>query len=432
MDTREKVKLSRIEWLAENGFKYDPFEAEARRAEGDNLLKQTDVFVDFPYGNEVIGSINRPGPRFIFANRGCGKTSLRLSIERKFDDTLKSGAKSPVLVVSYCNFDTVLAKAGDNPSAVKPRDHVGQIISLILDKLFETLTDETQSHSDFLKEKINNDATRKLFLWYIDRFGALHPWELDRLIAKIDGIRSFFSGKVALEFAKTAANLANETVAPSSWQKIIRKFLDLIKLPIPVQIDDENISLKTQLEDILKICQEFGFSGIYILVDDVDELQYYGSNEDFESTFLFISSLASVSKILSIPSLVFKFFLPNEIREMCLSTLRFDIFGSRTVEWDTDSLKKLLQQRLKACWDEDNETGPEISLTELCDDEDIQLKYIDEMLVSFASKKHSPRALIYMGNELLAEHFRFSLREKDDKIEFRAWERAFESSEEVL
>ena len=83
--------------------------------------------------------------------------------------------------------------------------------------------------------------------------------------------------------------------------------------------------------------------------------------------------------------------------------------------------------------DEIDERRKEYSLSELCDEADVRLKLIDEMLVDFAEKKQSPRALIYLGNELLAEHFSAdSLRDAKDKITFETWERARQRAEEVF
>ena len=128
---------------------------------------------------------------------------------------------------------------------------------------------------------------------------------------------------------------------------------------------------------------------------------------------------------------MFKFFLPKEIREQCLTSLRLDIYGEREIVWNRESLKKLLNQRLSVCWKND-ERRSEYSLVEICDEAEVKLKCIDEMLISFAEKKQSPRSLIYLGNELLAEHFRFGFRKKGDKITMESWNRARQRAEEVL
>ena len=62
----------------------------------------------------------------------------------------------------------------------------------------------------------------------------------------------------------------------------------------------------------------------------------------------------------------------------------------------------------------------------------MELKCIDDLIIDFAAKKQSPRSLIYLGNELLAEHFRSGLREKDDKISMETWKLALQRAEEVL
>jgi hypothetical protein len=428
--TESKQLLPRREWLYENGLVRDPFEAEARRAETDELLSSTgDVFIEFPYHHEITGSIRDPGPRFIFANRGCGKTALRLSIERKLNENLVKSTEPPILVVPYCQFDTVLANVDNEPSKVTPRDHVEQIIQLILERLFEILSSDSTALSTMLKQKLKDPSTRKLFLWYLAVFGALYPWELDRLTARVDGLRSILDGETVLEFTKSIANLAGETLTPASFQKLIGKTVELIKLPERRDLDKSRVTIKKQLEDILAVCRQFGFTGIYILVDNVDEPQYYGENKDFHPAFQLIHTLASASGILGIPGIVFKFFLPKEMRPQCRNSLRLDIYGDREIVWDKESLEKLLNQRLNACWKKD-ERREKYSLADLCNDE-LKL-HIDERIVAFATEYKSPRALIYLGNELLAEHFCNGFRKTDDKISIETWERARQRAEEVL
>jgi len=313
-DNNKEKTLSRKEWLAKHGFR-DPFDSEARHTEGDKLLEDyPDVFIRFPNDSEIRGSINDPGPRFVFAKRGCGKTAFRVSMEKGFKENLEKGVDPAILFVSYNDFDTVLSKANDDPDkVVKPRHHIEQIILLILEKLFDVLTDESLSNSSVAKAKFEDDESRKRLLWFISVYGALHPWQLDRLIARLQGVKHFLSGETAVEFAKSIANLANETLSPPPLQKIIGKAIDIIRLPNPNEIDKGRISLRDSLEDVLQVCQQFGFQGIFVLVDDVDEPQYYGTNEDFRPAYDLIHSLASASKLLGIPGIVFKFFLPQEI-----------------------------------------------------------------------------------------------------------------------
>ena len=61
---------------------------------------------------------------------------------------------------------------------------------------------------------------------------------------------------------------------------------------------------------------------------------------------------------------------------------------------------------------------------------DIQ-ENIDEWMVDFAKERGNPRALLYVGNEILVEHFREE-RSLDDKINRATWERARQRAEEVL
>jgi hypothetical protein len=84
----------------------------------------------------------------------------------------------------------------------------------------------------------------------------------------------------------------------------------------------------------------------------------------------------------------------------------------------------MLQKRIKAASQDGLDT-----LQPLCDP-DIG-KNIDEWVIDFAKEKGNPRALMYVGNELLVEHFR-QARDVDDKVTHATWERARQRAEEVL
>ena len=60
-----------------------------------------------------------------------------------------------------------------------------------------------------------------------------------------------------------------------------------------------------------------------------------------------------------------------------------------------------------------------------------EMKYINEWVTDFAKEKGNPRALVYVGNELLTEHFRKD-RAEDELITRATWERARLRAEEVL
>jgi hypothetical protein len=127
--------LDRREWLKGYGFKQDPFCAEALRAEDDELLypekgATTEAFVEFPYYQEIRGTPGSPGPCFIFACRGGGKTALRLRIQRDFDNALKQGQPEKVLAVVYTIMTSIYCCS--RPATTLPRSRLATTSSRLL------------------------------------------------------------------------------------------------------------------------------------------------------------------------------------------------------------------------------------------------------------------------------------------------------------
>jgi hypothetical protein len=284
--------------------------------------------------------------------------------------------------------------------------------------LFELFADPRLSSN---LNRIRDRHTKRLLVWYIEAFGVLHPWQLNNFLGRVEGLRHFFPREAWLGLGKVFVELGAEAF-PASLQRIAAFFNEKVQLGQSMQVEKERVSIRDLLEGIVSVCQALGFQALYILVDDVDEPQYYGDRLDFEPAFQLIRPLAAAPKLLGVPGLVFKFFLPLEIRDTCLRALRLDKFSERTVAWKQEDFELLLQQRLRVCGQE--------SLSGLCDPD--LGRGIDESVVRFACEHGHPRALLCVGNELLAEHFRGGSRAPEDRVSRGTWEIAQTRAKEVL
>jgi hypothetical protein len=416
--------LDREAWLKleEHGFVRDPFNPEAVRAEADTLITlidDPDAFVEFPYFNSIKGTPQSPGPRFIFGGRGGGKTALRLDLFQTFEEEISTKVEDPILAVVYNNFDTVLELAQHDVTKVRLRYHVEYIVALIVQRLFWLMVDKEYK----VKLSRLEDKHKRLFVWYAENFGVFQQWQLDYLKGKVEGLENFLSRDNVVNVGKGVLQLVADMTSPLASQ-MAGLFNELIEIDKPIKIQPQDIPLGDLLEGILWICKELGYEAVYVLVDDVDEPQYYGEQQDFSPAFELIRVLAASPKILGIRGLIFKFFLPIEIREQCLKSLRLDKFSEQIITWKFRDLKRLLVRRLGVA-----SNGNVSSMSSLCDKEFED--DIDELLVDFAKELGNPRALVYLGNELLSEHFR-KLRDVDDKITRATWSRARQRAEEVL
>lgn len=433
-----RTSSKRQEWLSANGFAKDPFLPEARRAEGDCLLRLTNddnslssanetAFEAFPYYEEVVGTLESPGPRFIFALRGGGKTALCQKIFYQYTaDFLSVGQKWAVLPVIYNDFNRVLENAQHQPANVRPRYHVEQIIRLIVRKLFElSIHPELPPEHQF--KNIQNEYVKKLFVWYIETFGDFHSWELNRILGNIRGMDYFFDKEKLLKLGKQTLALGASFVGTPA-ERVVSFFNDLVSVEKFDKIDHQQISFYDLLNGLVLVCKHLNIDQILVLVDDVDEPQYYGEKEDYDPAFHLMHSLIAGPKLLGMPGLVLKFFLPIEMKATCLRVVRLDKFAERTITWQADDLRKVLSTRLQICLKD--EFTHQNSLANICASD---LKFdIDDLMVKFAAEYKNPRALIFLGNELLAEHLRVDDRSSDILIPRLTWEIACMRARETL
>lgn len=413
--------VNRDEWLNYYGFPDDPFSPEAVRAEADVLLKDGGTFIQFPYYEAIKGCPRVPGPRFIFAGRGSGKTALRMELQRTFTEGLKTGTTF-ILPVTYNNFDILLERSNHIVSKVTPRYHVNEIVRLIVKGIFDAFVNPD---IELDLEALKNEHIRRLFVWYIENYGIFHPWQMNKILGQVEGLKHFITKQTIFDLAKGAAEFTAEQL-PLGAKQAVKFLVDVVKMGDPISVDKKDVSMMELLNGIVIICKKLGFDAIYVLVDDVDEPQYYGEHHDFKPAFELIHTIASAQKVIGIPNLIFKFFLPSEIRSQCIESLRLDKFSEQVVTWKYTELKNFLGKRLRFASDQNVIS----SLDVLCDGDSIS--NIDELIVDFAKEKGNPRALVYVGNQLITEHFRTERIKQDALITRATWERARQRAEEVL
>lgn len=156
-----------------------------------------------------------------------------------------------------------------------------------------------------------------------------------------------------------------------------------------------------------------GLTAIYVLVDGIDELPQTANNPARASEL--ILPLVSDLILLETPRVVFKFFLPLEIKPRLVESgkVRFDRFeASDRWDWTVTELSELLELRL-AYFSTDKVVSRVLgAISEVLD--------IDRQLCEAA--QGSPRNLIRLGNYLIEEHL------AQDKSESRISEKALHSA----
>ena len=147
---------------------------------------------------------------------------------------------------------------------------------------------------------------------------------------------------------------------------------------------------------IRTIQEKFGYSGIFVLVD----------NLDFHSLYK-IKSLASTARLFDLKGFVIKFFIPRELFYLCQSELPLSKAPFCLLEWKEKDLLSALKQRLVACLHPDLSANQIMQPISLLTKNDLSNSLINNF-VKLGELANNPRIMWQFGNYLIEEHLAIS------------------------
>jgi DNA-binding response OmpR family regulator len=382
-------------WLAEREFTGNPFaEWEAGK---EPLLGK--YFVNHPYYDEIA---NESRTAFILAPRGCGKSANRIMIESRCQPQSKA---SDILSISYTDFSPLIDPVAHRRAHVTLLAHVELIIRAGLEALVLAVSQRAD---------LEANMTAEIYVALAELANAHYQTLAQPRVARTLAAR-FMPDRILPEVAKIVdQGLAGLPIAASVPATVPRLLKTLSSISVQQKVVRSKM-LRGGLEwmaRFVELVQVVGLAGVYVLIDGIDE--YALTSSDPAAAFEVLHPLAAELRLLEMPQLAFKFFLPLEMAAAVqdITRTRSDRLRQVHLTWDDDDLSQLLALRIKAF-----NTSGVTSLAPLCD-ADLRLR-IDGELVRHAN--HSPRTLMRLGYLLLAEHCRW---QPTQLITHAEWERA--------
>ncbi len=348
---------SRLEAL---GFEHDPFAwREAERINPPELLEE--LFVAHPDFDARVMLLDRS--TILVAPRGSGKTAGRLALEQRLNQ-MQQAAFSPFalpehkrvipFIAVYNQFEQLIPRL----PAVGLPDHQDLLAGVLASALLNFIT--------VYKEQ------------FLRLDGRARSWWWSFLATYLRGL--------PLHYALSDRHLR------ADWGQIH----DKLTAPFAPKV-----SIKDLLSSFLQRLQEnFGVNTLFILVDGVDG---YLETQWAKNLRALLQPLLGAISLLSLPGIVWKFFLPTMAEEIAHSsagyrTGRVDLFR---LEWDEQSLIELLQRRL--IW----ASNGAIEQLDAVVDQKLRFSRInlESELARFAlSYRYGPpRALLAMGQHLFQD-----------------------------
>jgi hypothetical protein len=181
-------------------------------------------------------------------------------------------------------------------------------------------------------------------------------------------------------------------------------FAEMVELPSEAYGMDQ-FDIITGLTLLVQLVQDLGYNTCYVLIDCIDELAETANDREGAADML--APMIGNLRILEIPRLVFKFFVPSEVIDIIKKRgiLRDDRIGSFGMYWDDQSLKEVLYTRLAVFSNDLVHSLASLAITDFRD--------IDERLI--AAAQQSPRQLLNLGDQLF-QHCAFEATDDDLSI----------------
>jgi hypothetical protein len=325
------------------GFTENPFGSYTAETE-PNIEKYA---VKPPYFGTVTQKALQTKSFILFGHRGSGKSATRLTIYKEIWKNYRPGSTCP-LPVDFTDFEKI-AKTNNHSAA----DLIDELTFKTIETLLTWLSALKDDDRNIFTEGLDA-LEHKLLMEILNEF-YLSRSEFQRNLSATDALKILdlawsqrttlwiqkkWSALSAL-MASIANGLAKQHLGTDGNQsESIRALLYCDK----GSIDKTSIVVINKLVEIIR---SFGFSGITILVDKIDETSI--TNNSVDATATLVYPLLGNIQLLEIDGFGIQFYVWDKIKEkfqLPETYVRMDKIANASISWDRDYLKELINQRL--------------------------------------------------------------------------------------
>ena len=351
------------EWLQVWQFEHNPF--VIFDADRDPYLQT--AMVENTSLRSVLLHIERPSPYVIFAIRGAGKSSMRIDTERYLDEY-----RDKVLTISYVEFNELLAEVArprrlpmeysPNKSALARLlkrkkeetlardsrmtldDHLDYILKLGIEKLYQYICADQKE--DLLAD--NREIAEKFLL-----LTALYFAPND-LSSKVTALRRVIETSGYIRRSNFFAKKQSKLLAGEIYRHIrgvpvsLDGIFKIIQEIGPGLFEFHGIPRTTEnrftlLKSYMELVRYFGLSGVYLLVDRVDEpTSIKGDPEKMRELVTPILD----DQLFQIDHLGIILFLPYELHDLKKYYRSDRIKTISSINWSPDNMIRLIEKRM--------------------------------------------------------------------------------------
>lgn len=384
--------------VASLALKGNPFEHYTAETEPD--IAQ--YAVRPPYLQSIIARAEALSSFILFGDRGSGKSATRITvfkeIWKKVADDENPNARKP-FVVNLSDFSQLQATFAKGK--LSDRDIVGVAAFAVIEEMLAWLSSlEDEERAIFIQGLDKEERT--LVLALINGFYLTIP-EMDRSVTNSETFRilnSAWTTKSAVWLSKRWDHISK--IAAAAISALSKKQLDdAVDISAPAEAllksltGDTAKSARAVLGKLVEFVTAFGFGGICVLVDKLDETP--GTSNSAEATARLIHPLLAHIQLLEVNGFSWILFLWSNVQSHFNDKypVRLDKIAHANITWNADSLREMLEARIRFF------SEGRLSFADLLvkgTDADKAFSALSDLAVS------SPRELIKLLDTVFREH----------------------------
>jgi hypothetical protein len=384
-------------FLRSLGFTSNPFSSYVAETEPD--IEQ--YFVKPPYYSQILERGKSAQSFILFGARGSGKSASRIAFYKACWIRKKEGRSRPLAIV----LDDYQRILGSGLEKVGVGSFVEEVAFLVIEGLLVWLSALDPSERDLYVNGLTPNE-QELVVEVLKRFYINRP-QLARSTSAKQALRllnqawpteiKLWADKKWDALADLIAHLSSGLVnrASQTDADLLPGLRELLKLNKAEFSNSEYArALLTRLVEIARI---FGFSGVAVLVDKVDETPE--TNGSAASSARLLYPLMSTTQLLEVDGFGWLVYLWDQVKELYGPNeqgVRIDKIANATIQWPEKFLMELVDKRL-AFYSQQAIT----SFAQLCSEGLSQRATLEELI---RMSMNSPRELIRILDITIREH----------------------------
>lgn len=364
-----------------------------------------------PYLTTISARARATSSFILFGDRGAGKSATRITLFR--DLWAAKGKESETgigvpLAVNYIDFSKAIKRF--KSGSFSESDIIAEVAFLTIETTLAWLSSLTDGERDIYTGALDN-REKALVIALLKTFYFVRG-EIERKQTERDALvllnqawvtRSAIWAAKRWDVLSTLIGRITE-IATKQFTSGSVEVADRVELTLKSLVGLDGEVVKPVLQKLVDFVRIFGFTGVVILIDKVDETEF--TQNSAESTTKLIHPLLSHVQLLEVDGFAWQLFLWSQVKPFMGAEryrVRLDKIASVTIDWDISFFRQMLDERIKFF------SAGRISFSDILD-ETLDVDTVLGDLINTATK--SPRELVRLMDIVFTEHdIRHSSRE---------------------